>query len=269
MLSKNDSDIEFLCLFLPILHNRIDISQLIQSHPITNKIRRIDTPDKFEKLKAGEYDVNAADIFHITMAAVDDIYPHLKHFFHAKYYQINYRNEMLRSAMAIRPNQKTIHAYGGSETSIRSLPSDYKAYSLAVSNVNVTVEDIDFIFQWTNARRLHFIGESAIPLQLQQQPSKLKELKNVERLMLIITSETYGELRIQSFIESLKSLELITILPSLKLYAEEFEEFVKNQIVPNGWKCAVVFNVNYKCDKLNVIKHNGLFPTIRIVHGKI
>lgn len=45
---------------------------------------------------------------------------------------MNFINEELMGAMAIRPNQKSAYAGGGAEVPIRDLPSNYKAYHIGI-----------------------------------------------------------------------------------------------------------------------------------------
>lgn len=170
----------------------------------------------------------------------------MKYFVNSKYFELLFVNR-LGNKLEIRPNEKRAVASGGSGTAIRGLPSDYEVYHFHYNTAVLPDEDIEYIFQWTNALRLDFWTGTAIPLQLQQHPDKLGNLAHLETISSQLSTETYGELRAQIFIESIKSLKSIVFCNDY-LTAKQFDEFMQNQTTPNGWTCKID-KWSYQCMK--------------------
>lgn len=129
------------------------------------------------------------------------------------------------------------------------MPADYKVYQFGVSKaVKVAKADIEYMFQWTNAKQLSIYGENVVAFELQKRLNKLKALTNLEEVSFDVSYGTYMKLRVNSFAGALPSLKKASFrAPTLS--AGRFVMFIRSQTVPTAWKCVVENNTEYICSK--------------------
>lgn len=209
----------------------------------------INTPELLEKLRAGSFDVSPSDVFVISSDAHEDILSQPKHFAASKYHSLIFHVEN-RGEINIKPHEKSVIAYFSSgNQSTLGMPADYIDYQFGISKaVKVSKEDIEYIVQWTNAKKLGIFGENTVAFDLQQRLNKLKALTTLEEVHFDIAMKTYMKLRVKPFADTLTTLKKANFR-AVNLSDGRFAMFVKSQTVPNGWKCAVQNKLYYNCTK--------------------
>lgn len=129
------------------------------------------------------------------------------------------------------------------------MPIDYTAYTLQIKkNVKVDKEEINRIFQWTQAKSLEITDENVVAFELQKRSNKLKALNKLEQVYFDISYRTYMKLRVKTFVDALKALKRITFRAQA-ITKGQFGMFVKSQTVPNGWTCKSEIVSIYACTK--------------------
>lgn len=153
------------------------------------------------------------------------------------------------SYISIKPMEKSVSSFffGGSQFTL-GMPTDYKEYYLGfIKEIVVGKEDIAYIFQWTNAKKLWIFGDNVIAFTLQQNLNKLKEFKSLADIFFDVSYDTYMKLRVKPFMDTLPLLTKATFR-ALSITDGQFGMFVKSQTVPTGWKC-IVDNKQYQCSR--------------------
>lgn len=215
------------------------------------KTSKIDTPELLEKLKVGDFAVNVGDIFTITSGAHEHVLSQPKHFGHSKYHTLRFMAAD-RSFIEIRP-QKMVAAgffYTGMHHMLMGMPADYIKYFMHFAkDVMVDKEDVAYMYQWSSAKMLSIMGESAVAVELQQHLEKMKELYNVHDMHMDVAYANYMKLRAKPFMDNMHSLHKITFYRHELLSMGRFEMFVKSQTIPSGWKCNMMDQKTYTCMK--------------------
>lgn len=210
---------------------------------------KIDTPQLFEQLKAEEFSVNPEDHYIITSGAHENVLSQPKHFADSKYTSLTFKSDDT-SYITIKPKDKLVNAFffGGYQFTL-GMPADYTGYYMGfLKDVEVGIEDVDYIFHWTSAKKLYIFGENVVAFKLQQRLAKLRELKHLEDIYFDVSYKTYMKLRVKPFVDALHSLKTF-YFRALEITEGQFDMFVKSQTVPVGWKCVVVDKVEYHCKK--------------------
>lgn len=124
------------------------------------------------------------------------------------------------------------------ENAVLGLPANYKGYELIFSGaVDVTSNDIDYILTWKSVERLLIFDRSNAAYELSQRIN-YKTFRNLGWLELNIQRDTYKKIDVNVFLKQFRSLRIANFRASA-LTQEEFDEFVRMQKVPKGWKLQV------------------------------
>lgn len=209
---------------------------------------KIDTPELFEKLKNGEFPVSESDTFTITTGGHAAVLTQPKYFATSKYHTLVFKADD-GSYISIKPMAKTVNSFffDGYQFTL-GMPADYKEYYLGfIKDVEFGKDDVQYIFQWTNAQKLWIFGENVIAFTLQQQLNKLKEFKSLDDIFFDVSYGTYMKLRVKPFMDTLPMLNKANFRAQA-ITEGQFGMFVKSQTVPTGWKC-VHDKVYYQCVK--------------------
>lgn len=209
----------------------------------------INTPELFNKLKAGEFDVVQLDIFVVTYNEPDShVFHALKYFASSKYHMLAFQ-ERSGSYICIEPQRKIVAAHFISgHRLIEYIPHDYRQYYLALEKEYATDElDIQIIFEWQKAKILWILGESDVASGIQDNLFPGGKLNELEDLFFHVTNSTHLNLRSREFLTRFEFLNVATFHRSKKLTEEQFDVFMKRQFEPNGWKCVERKHLQYKC----------------------
>lgn len=198
---------------------------------------QIDTPELFEKLKAGTFPVNEEDLFYITRDAHPDVLSQPKHFANSKYNFLVFIHNV-ENYIIIVPGVRKVVAEFRSPQSLLGIPVDYKYYVIINEvDANVSDTDIDYILQWNDAKELAIVGGSLLPLQLQERISTTNVLKSLTKFEASIAKQTYKQLRLVPFLNAFESLNEIFFQSHDSITTAEYKEFLKLQTIPKNWVC--------------------------------
>lgn len=124
------------------------------------------------------------------------------------------------------------------KNAVLGLPDHYKAYEVLFGGVvDVTTEDIEYILTWKSVERLLIFDRSNAAYELSQRITP-KTFRNLGLLEMNIQRDTYKKIDVTIFLKKLRSLKIANFRASA-LTQEEFDEFVRLQKVPRGWKLYV------------------------------
>lgn len=196
----------------------------------------IDTPELFEKLKAGQIGTAIDEIF-IKPGAHPNILSLPKEFADAPY-AIHFVDDQ-NNRVFIAPKEKLVEASftNGHSLSLH-LPSYYVKYNVSYIGVAITAEDLDYIFQWNRAAELTIRdGDDdgdGFGYMISQRSDDLKKLQNLTKLSFALQRPSYNKLFIKNILFGPKALRTVNVLRS-SLSAGEFKEFVRNQKFTLKW----------------------------------
>lgn len=127
------------------------------------------------------------------------------------------------------------------ENAVVGLPANYKSYEVLFgAAMDVTTDHINYILTWKSVERLLIFDRSNVAYDLSQRIN-YKSFRNLGWLELSIQRDSYKKIDVTVFLKQLRSLKVANFRASA-LNQDEFDEFVRMQKVPRGWK----LNVNPK-----------------------
>lgn len=226
----------------------VEMTKLFQLNPqtifsnirpsITPKTTRltIKTPEQYKQLENGEISPDY-ELVIVEATAHPDIFSLPKKHWKAPWLGLYFVSGNDR--VHLFPRTKALWSIFQTATNATlGLPANYKGYELLFGNaVDVSTNEIDYILTWESAERLLIFDRSNIAYVLSQRIT-YKTFRNLGLLELNIQRDTYKIIDVNVFLRNMRSLKVANFRASA-LTQEEFDEFVRWQKVPGGWKLSV------------------------------
>lgn len=169
----------------------------------------VDTPERFEKLKLGHYNVEYKFI-RVTSKATPDVLLQPQYFAFAPFDSMLF-NTASGSYIRIDPYRKhsMVEArFEDGEHPLSGVPKRYEMYNINyISLSKPTTENIDSILQWTNAIHIRIFDYADVAVSLFKRAAELQKLTKLRQLSLRVHPDTYKEIQAATIIEQLPSLE--------------------------------------------------------------
>lgn len=138
-------------------------------------------------------------------------------------------------AIQSSPNGALSVALSAGDNIISTLSTRYLTYSLAIGGgAHVSSNDINAIYQWVQATDISIADNQDIPHKLSQNPEKLQDMVELQRLAVTVTETSYATLRLANFMNYLPNIHVIQVGVS-PLRPNQVQEFIANQGELNGW----------------------------------
>lgn len=141
------------------------------------------------------------------------------------------------SFVSIYPNRKEIiAAFNNRNSVIRSLPNTFEIYKIRLSKTIVTLDDIDYLLQWTSVKVLWFNDSVKDDFAniLCQRIVDIKFNTQIEELSLNVQNKSYLNWNIQPYLKQMPNIRLIR-LSMVRLNKEQMIEFLERQDLPIDW----------------------------------
>lgn len=199
---------------------------------------QINTTFQYEELRAGEIGIGY-DVVIVEPSAHRSVLSQPK-FFWSVPFNMKFRDGK-GSEITINPKEQSVHAtYRSGRGWTYGLPMIFKEYIIDfIGQAVADGSDIYTILEWKNTSRLAIDDENDLTFNLFERLNEMKAKEQLKHLKLNVHHRTYTKLQVKKFLEELPVLESITLVTKRSvngLNEEEFNEFVKNQEIPEKWE---------------------------------
>lgn len=212
----------------------------------------IDTPEKFEQLKAGAFDNKYKRIV-VTSDATADVLLQPQHFSKSAFQSLQFiaLNNDGNNTITIWPgqySQATIQFRNG-ENPLSGVPKDYSYYQIDYGYPSIpTDENIDAILSWSRVWQLKIYDQEDVAIKLTQRSAELKQMKGLNELYLSMQDDTYDQINVAAIINNLPALYEIDFTGQ-HMSSEQMKDFEARNPIPAGWKGWIIGKLIYYRNK--------------------
>lgn len=119
------------------------------------------------------------------------------------------------------------------------LPKTYRAYEMLFGpNVAVDTREIEYMLTFKDTERLLIFDRANVAVELNKRVEQFKAFKRLYHLELSIQPDSYEAIDLTRFLQRLPALKVANFRAD-GLTPEQFDEFVRRQKVPKGWRLHV------------------------------
>lgn len=188
----------------------------------------IDTPQKYEQLKSGQFSSGYPWIY-VTAAAHPNILTEPKHFWNATHQSLHF-DDGHGNAISLAPlKRKLVAIFSTGGNLALGFPDNYKEYQIHHYNQSITTgADLDYMMQWRDAERIAIFDKSGVARQISQRVHDMQPLKNLEQLEFSINPS--DRLNVRLLLEELRKLRSV-IFHGIAMTEEQLDAFVNAQDV--------------------------------------
>lgn len=190
----------------------------------------IDTPEKFEHLKYGEYSEFTQVV--ITSTANRNVLLQPRRFFAHQFLRMTFNQGDNKITIYPQSAQADIH-YTNGENPLTGVSKLFFEYNVVYTDTaTVTDENIDAILQWQWAKTLRIYDNGAVAGKLMKRIDEIGKLIDLSNLHLSVNAQSVID--VAAFIEKLPSLKEI-VLFGRDMSDEEIKQFEADQKIPSNW----------------------------------
>lgn len=200
----------------------------------------IDTPEKFEQLKAGAFD-GKFHYIHVTSSATANVLLQPQHFGNSSALSLTFVDEPSDNFVQLFPLEgqgRAVAYFRRGESPLGGLPKNYAIYTVHhAAQAHVTAENVDSILSWTNVYKL--IVDAEIAVQLMARGVELNALEGLYGLYVNVNADTFKRLDVAEFIKHLPTLEGIQFTCS-QMTTDDVKDFATRNPAPEEWQFSAV-----------------------------
>lgn len=197
----------------------------------------IDTPEKYEQLKQGKFNDEYLNIW-ITSDAHPDILLQPQFFEKSKFLEIRFISirATANNTIILYPNEGRVDIefnVGGNP--LRGVPKKYGEYTIYFAYFPPTVENINSIVSWEEAKSLRIVDRHSVAVRLLKRIDEFSKLKKLKELDLRIEPHSYDQVNVTAFIENLPALKEM-VLTGNQMTEIELQDFKARNKLPWNWR---------------------------------